>query len=134
MQAYFKTDEFRQELNDDEIDRVVLGQDCIHWLHSQLDAHDDVAAERPIFEDWGWTMAVSVKGSQLWLNVQDWSFEESQTWRLWLEPRGVVAAVAAKLTPSRHKAASMRLRRVIDEALSGAPAIHEVRWIESKSA
>lgn len=132
MHAYFKTDKFRQELNDDEVDAVVLGKDCADWLQFQLCSHEDIATERPVFEDWGWTMALSVKGSQFWINVQDWSFEQSQTWHLWTEPRGIVARVLTRIRSSRHKAASTRLRRVIGEVLSGDPAIREVCWSEVK--
>ena len=128
MHAYFKTEKFRQDLNDDEIGTVVLGQDCIEWLQSRLDSHDGIATAPPVFEDWGWTMALSVNGSNLWVNVQDWSFEQGKTWHLWMEPRGIVA----RITGSRHKAASTRLHQVTDEILSGDPAIHEVRWSDAK--
>jgi hypothetical protein len=128
MHAYFRTDRFRQELTDDEVDAVVLGEDCLQWLSSLLKSQPGIATERPIFEDWGWTMALSVNGSQLWVNVQDWSFEQSQTWHLWVEPRGIVA----RIRTGRHKDASARLRQAIDHALSADPAIREVRWSEAK--
>jgi len=124
MHAYFKTDRFRQQLADDEIDTVVLGEDCIAWLGSELSKSPGIATERPLFEDWGWTMALSVDGSSLWLNVQDWSFEQALTWHLWAEPRGI----AARLLRSRQRTASTRLRHLLDEVLAGDPAIRDVRW------
>jgi hypothetical protein len=127
MHAFFKTDKFRQVLDDDEIDRVVLGEDCIEWLRVQLSNGKSVVAKRPIYEDWGWTMALTVDGAQLWLNVQDWSFEEGQTWHLWLEPRGVLI----RLNPGRYAAASKLLRQLLDEVLSADSAIREVRWSEA---
>lgn len=126
MHAYFKTEKFRLKVDDDEIDQVVPGEDCIAWLRTQLDDTPGIATERPIFEDWGWTMALSVDGSSLWLNVQDWSFEQALTWHLWAEPRGI----AARLFTNRHSAASSRLRQLLDEILSGDEAIHDVRWAE----
>lgn len=127
MHAYFKTEKFRQKLDDDEIDNVVLGEDCIAWLASQLDDCPGIAAERPLFEDWGWTMAVSVDGSSVWVNVQDWSFEQALTWHVWTEPRGV----AARLIASRLRTANTRLRDVLAQILSGDPAIRDVRWSET---
>ncbi len=127
MHVCFKTDKFRQVLNDDEIDSVVLGEDCIEWLWVQLSKGNDVVAQRPLGEDWGWTMALALDGAQLWINVQDWSFEKEQAWHLWMEPRGILA----RINPSRHAAASKLLRQLIDEVLSGDSAIREVRWSEA---
>jgi hypothetical protein len=126
MHAYFTTEKFRQEVADDEIDKVVLGEDCIAWLRSQLDRCPGIATERPLFEDWGWTMALSVDGSPLWVNVQDWSFERARTWHLWAEPRGLLA----RLIASRHRTASGRLRQLLDEILSAEQAIRDLRWSE----
>jgi hypothetical protein len=126
MHAYFETEKFRQELDDDEIGVVVLGGDCVEWLRARLEGHEGIVVELPIWEDWGWTMAVSVDGSRLWVNVQDWSFEKAHCWHLWIEPRGF----AARIMASRHSAARTRARNVIDEVLSGDPAISEVRWSE----
>lgn len=128
MHAYFKTDKFRQNLNDDEVDAVVLGEDCVGWLQSQLSSYEDIATDSPVFEDWGWTMALSVNGSHLWVSVQDWSFEQGQTWHLWMEPRGIIV----RILTSRYKTASMRLHQAIDEVLSGDSAIRDVRWLEVK--
>jgi hypothetical protein len=129
MHAFFKTDKFRQMLDDDEIDRVVLGEDCIEWLRVRLSNGDKVVVKRPIDEDWGWTMALTLGGAQLWLNVQDWSFEEGQTWHLWLAPRGVLI----RLNRSRYAAATQLLRQLLDGVLSTDSAIREVRWSETIS-
>lgn len=126
MHAYFKTEMFQQEVDDEELDHVVLGEDCIVWLRSQLNNCPGIATERPLFEDWGWTMALSVNSSLLWVNVQDWSFEQALTWHLWAEPRGI----AARLMASRHRTASARLRHLLDEILSGEQAIRDVCWSE----
>jgi hypothetical protein len=130
MHAYFKTSKFRQVLDDDEIDRVILGEDCVEWLRAQLSSHKDIVTKSPILEDWGWTMALSLDGSELWMNVQDWSFEREQTWHLWIEPRGILARINTR----RLAAASRRLRELIEEVLSGDAEIREVRWSQAPPA
>jgi hypothetical protein len=127
MHLFFKTDKFRQVLDDDEIGRVVLGEDCLEWFRAQLSIRNEMMTQRLVFEDWGWTMGLTVNGLQLWLNVQDWSFEQPQTWHLWIEPRGILA----RIRTGRYAAARTRLRQVIDEAISHEAAIREPRWSDA---
>jgi len=127
MHVRFKTERFRQVLDDDEIDRVVLGEDCIEWLRAELSGRGGVVTEFPVGEDWGYTMAVTVDGSKLWINAQDWSFQQEQTWHVWIEPRGILA----RMNAGRHAGATSRLRQLIGDVLAGDSAIRDVRWSDA---
>lgn len=59
----FETDLFFTAISDDQLDKWFIGADCAGWMYARLLPNSDIKHRLgPTMEDWGWIMAVEVKG------------------------------------------------------------------------
>jgi hypothetical protein len=127
LHGYFETEIFRWELEDAEVDRVTLGEDCARWFKSGLRA--PAVAGEPVQEDWGWALPTTLEGQQLWLMLQKWHSTE-RGWHVWIEPKGAFSW----LWRQRSRAAAVRLRDLVERLLMDETRVSGLRWVESVEA
>lgn len=122
LHGYFETDMFRWQLDDADLDRVVLGEDCAGWFKSRL--VEVAEAGEPVQEDFGWVLPVTIAGQNLWLMLQKWHTTD-HGWHVWIEPKGLLARVQW----TRSAAAATELRDAIDRLAAGEPRMGGIRWV-----
>lgn len=127
LHGYFETEIFRWELEDAELDRVTLGEDCAHWFKAGLRAA--AVTGEPVQEDWGWVLPVTLEGQKLWLMLQKWHSTE-RGWHVWIESRGALAW----LWRQRSHTAAVRLRELVQRLLTDETRVSGLRWVESVDA
>ena len=127
LHGYFETEMFRWELEDADVDRVILGEDCAEWFKSGLRTAG-VSGE-PVQEDWGWVMPVTLEGQPLWFMLQKWHSTQLG-WHVWIEPKGMRSWLSSK----RSQAAAVLLRDLVHRLLTDDTRVSQLRWVESVEA
>ena len=127
LHGYFETEMFRSELEDADVDRVILGEDCVRWFESGVRL--TATTGEPIQEDWGWVLPVTLEGQQLWLMLQKWHTTELG-WHVWIESRGIRSWLSRK----RSQAAAGLLRELVHRLITAERRVSKLRWVESVEA
>jgi hypothetical protein len=124
----FKTELFRSDQPDDEIDQWFLGEDCAQWLHRNLLSVPGVTpGVLPLEVDWGgWTFGIRADEVWFWINI--WGgLEERGSWIVGIEPRPGVFGMFRK---QRVRLANSKVSDAIDLILASDSEVTNRQWHE----
>jgi hypothetical protein len=83
----FATDLFLDHQSDDDLNRWLLGGDCLGWIYARLLADQQLTVECcPFMEDWGWYASVRHQDSKTSVCILLYSYIDKH-WLLGLKPR-----------------------------------------------
>jgi len=120
----FKTGLFLFDQPDGTIDCWRVGVDCASWFYARLIRTNGIDPRyEPLMEDWGWTFAVRVGTSTVWINL--WQFHEENCWLFGLETRKHLLRSRTREALSRAKEA---VSGALDEIMSAEPRVSKHQW------
>ncbi len=83
----FATDLFLDHQSDDDLNRWVLGGDCLGWIYARLLADQQLSVECcPVMEDWGWYASIRYRDTKTSVRILLYSYIDKH-WLLGLKPR-----------------------------------------------
>ncbi len=83
----FTSDLFLDHQSDEDLNRWMLGGDCLGWIYARLIADQRIVIEcDPVMEDWGWYASVRMKDTKISIRLLLYSYIE-RYWLLCLLPR-----------------------------------------------
>jgi hypothetical protein len=83
----FATDLFLDHQSDDDLNRWLLGGDCLGWIYARLLADQQLTVECcPVMEDWGWYASVRTRDAKISVRISLYAYIDKH-WLLGLGTR-----------------------------------------------
>lgn len=121
----FETDLFLTDIPDDQLDSWLPGGDCAGWFYSRLLPVSEIRQNiDPTMEDWGWIMAVTVRGVVVDISI----WENHETKNRWILGISAKKKWLARTTSQEMSEAEELVATAISGILAADPRFAAITW------